>query len=131
MDFAAEITRGATLFESGDLAGAAEVFKRLCELKDLPNKSRAIAAVNLAVTYDKMGHPDHAVAAYEYGAGVMTDDYVFAQEHRAAYLSKVGRADEAAAVWQHLLDLEFLPPDRAAAFRRHLAAAGGGGPAVP
>lgn len=123
MDFANEITRGAALFEAGNLAEAADVFKGLCELQELGNKGRAIAAVNLAVTYDKMGHADHAVAAYEYGVGVMTEDYVFAQEHRASYLFKLGRVDDAVAVWEHLLDLEFLAPDRAEGFRQSLDAA--------
>ncbi len=125
MDFADEITRGAALFEAGKLAEAADVFKGLCERQDLDNKGRAIASVNLAVTYDKMGHADHAVATYEYGVGAMTDDYVFAQEHRASYLFKLGRTDEAVAVWEHLLDLEFLAPDRADAFRQGLEAAAG------
>jgi tetratricopeptide (TPR) repeat protein len=120
MDFANEISRGAALFESGKLADAADVFKRLCEQEDLPGKGRAIAAVNLAVTYDKMGHPDHAVATYEYGVGVVTADYVFAQEHRAGYLYTLGRVDDAVAVWSHLLELEFLAPERAAVFRHNV-----------
>ena len=125
MNFADEITRGAGLFESGDLAGAAEVFKRLCETETIGAGGRAIAAVNLAVTYDKMGHADHAVAAHEYGASVVTTDYAFAQENRAAYLHKVGRVDEAIAIWRHLLDLEFLPQNRIDAIRHNLAASGG------
>ena len=127
MDFAGEITRGAALFEAGKLTEAAQVFKQLCELEELPAKGRSIAAVNLAVTYDKMGHPDHAVATYAFGASVATGDYVFAQEHRAAYLAKVGRTDEAVAVWEHLLDLEFLAPDRAQSFRQQVEAASAAG----
>ena len=123
--FADEIMRGAGLFEAGRLAEAAEVFKRLCEQEELPRSGRAIAAVNLAVTYDKMGHVDHAVATHEYGVGVVTADYVFAQENRAAYLYKVGRVDDAVAVWEHLLTLEFLPPDRAAAFKQNIQTASG------
>jgi tetratricopeptide (TPR) repeat protein len=123
MEFASEISRGAALFESGRLAEAAEVFKRLCEQEDLPRMSRSIAAVNLAVTYDKMGHPDHAVATYAYGVGVVTADYVFAQAERAAYLHRIGRVEEAVALWEHLLDLEFLDAERAAAFRQNVAVA--------
>jgi tetratricopeptide (TPR) repeat protein len=124
MDFAEEITTGAALFEAGRMAEAAEVFKRLCEKEDLARTARSIAAVNLAVTYDKMGHPDHAVATYEYCVGVATIDYVFAQEQRADYLQKLGRVDDAVRVWSHLLDLEFLAPDRAQAIRQKLEAAG-------
>jgi tetratricopeptide (TPR) repeat protein len=123
MDFGDEITRGAQLFESGKLAEAAELFKRLAEKEDLGRAGRAIASVNLAVTYDRMGHPDHAVAAYEYGVGVVVTDYVFAQEHRAAYLFNIGRIDDAIGVWEHLLDLDFLPQQRADAFRQSLDAA--------
>lgn len=124
MDFADEITRGAKLFEAGDLAGAAGVFKQLCETETLANGGRAIAAVNLAVTYDKMGHPSHAVATHEYGVTLVTADYAFAQGCRAEYLHKIGRTDEAIALWQHLLDLEFLASDKAARIRHNLAAAG-------
>lgn len=126
MNFADEISRAAALFESGDLNGAAEAFKRLCETETIGAGGRAIAAVNLAVTYDKMGHVDHAIAAHEYGASIATGDYAFAQESRAAYLHKVGRADEAIAIWRHLLDLEFLPQNRTDAVRHNLAVAGAG-----
>ena len=127
MDFAGEITRGAALFEAGKLTEAAQVFKQLCELEELPAKGRSIAAVNLAVTYDKMGHTDHAVATYEYGVAVVTPDYLFVQQERANYLSKVGRVDEAVAVWRHLLDLEFLDDVRAADIRGRLDRAGATG----
>jgi tetratricopeptide (TPR) repeat protein len=125
MDFGQAITAAAAAFESGDLAGAAEAFKRLCEDETIGAGGRAIAAVNLAVTYDKMGHVDHAVASHEYGASVVTSDYAFAQENRAAYLHKIGRVDDAIAIWRHLLDLEFLPQNRIDALRHNLAVAGG------
>ena len=120
MNLADEITRGAQLFEAGKLSEAAEVFKRLAEMEELGRTGRAIAAVNLAVTYDKMGHTDHAVATYEYGVGVVVSDYLFAQENRAAYLLKIGRVDDAIGVWEHLLDLDFVPQERADAYRKNL-----------
>jgi pentatricopeptide repeat protein len=120
MDFADEITQGAALFESGKLAEAAAIFKRLCEDEKLPGMGRAIAFVNLAVTYDKMGHPDHAVAAHEYGVGAVVGDYVFAQDNRASYLFKIGRVDEAIEIWEHLLDLDFVPQDKADRIRHNL-----------
>jgi tetratricopeptide (TPR) repeat protein len=127
MEFADEITRGAQLFEAGQLAAAAGVFKQLCELEELGAKGRAIAAVNLAVTYDKMGHPGHAVATHEFGVGLVTTDYIFAQENRAAYLHKIGRADDAIAVWEHLLQLEFLHPQQAESFQHNINVARGRG----
>lgn len=123
MDFANEITRAAALFEAGNLTEAATVFKQLCEQENLARGARSIAAVNLAVTYDKMGHPEHALASYEYGVGVVTTDYVFAQDHRAAYLFKLGRTDEAVAVWERLLELEFIEPERAEALRQNIKSA--------
>lgn len=120
MDFAAEITQAAHLFESGKLADAAAIFKRLCEDEKLPGMGRAIASVNLAVTCDKMGHPDHAVAAYEYGVGAVVGDYLFAQDNRASYLFKIGRVDEAIEVWEHLLGLDFVPQDKADRIRHNL-----------
>ncbi len=123
MGFDDEIMRAAGFFEAGKLAEAAEIFKRLCEQEDLGRAGRMIAAVNLAATYDKMGHPDHAVQTYEYGVSVTTVDYVFAQERRADYLFTLGRVDDAIAVWEHLLALEFLAPDRAEPLRQNLNAA--------
>ena len=123
MDFADEITRGAGLFEQGNLAEAAEVFKGLAEKEDLDTGGRVIAAWNLAVTYDKMGHADHAVSTYEYGAGLATQGYVSAQERRAEYLFKLGRLDDAIAVWEHLAGLEFIAADRLAILQHNLATA--------
>jgi tetratricopeptide (TPR) repeat protein len=123
MNFGDEITRGAQLFESGQLAEAAAVFRQLCEDPSVPTKGRAIAAFNLATTYDKMGHTDHAVATHEYAVGIVTDDYLFAQEGRAAYLHKIGRLDDAIALWDRLLDLEFVEARRADAYRNNVEVA--------
>src|SRR4051812_26203135 len=123
MEFADEITHAAGLFKTGRLAEAAEIFKRLCEREDLGSAGRVIAAHNLATTYDKMGHPDHAVATHEFGVGLVTSDYAFAQENRADYLHRIGRTEEAVAVWQHLLTLEFLDTERAERVRHNLGAA--------
>ena len=114
-----EILHGAQLFENGNLTDAAAIFKRLCEREDLPHGIRAIMAHNLATTYDKMGHPDHALGTLEYGVGLTVINYVFAQENRANYLFKLQRYDEAIAIWDHLLALDFLAADRAAAIRHN------------
>jgi tetratricopeptide (TPR) repeat protein len=123
MNFADEITRAAGLFEQGNLSEAAEVFKGLAEKQDLEAGGRAIAAYNLAVTYDKMGHPDHAVRTYEYGVGLVTQNYVYAQQRRAEYLHQIGRLDDAIAVWEHLADLEFIAPESLAVVQQNLATA--------
>ena len=114
-----EILHGAQLFEQGNLTDAAAIFKRLCEREDLPHGIRAIMAHNLATTYDKMGHPDHAIATYEYGVSLAVINYVFAQENRANYLFQRKQYDEAIAVWEHLLGLDFLADDSAAAIRHN------------
>src|SRR4051794_996081 len=123
MEFADEITHAAGLFEAGQLAEAAEIFKRLCEQEELATAGRVIAAYNLATTYDKMGHADHAVATHEYGVGLVTNDYAFAQERRADYLYRIGRTADAIAVWQHLATLEFLSPENAERVRHNLEVA--------
>ena len=123
MDFADEITRAAGLFEQGKLTEAAEIFKGLAEKEDLDPSGRVIAACNLAVTYDKLGHRDHAVSTYEYGVSLVTQGYVYAQERRAEYLFKLGRADDAIAVWEHLAGLEFIAADWLATVEQKLATA--------
>jgi len=123
MDVDAEILRAAQLFESGNYADAAAIFKQLCEREDLPHGIRAICAHNLATTYDKMGHAEHALGTYEYGVSLTVINYVFAQENRANYLFQLKRYDEAIAIWEHLLTLDFIAEDRAAGVRHNLGAA--------
>jgi tetratricopeptide (TPR) repeat protein len=119
-DVNAEIVRAAELFEKGSLADAAAIFKQLCEREDIPHGVRAVCAHNLAMTYDKMGHPDHALATFEYGVSLTVINYVFAQENRANYLFQRKRFDEAIGIWEHLLALDFLAEDRAAGIRHNL-----------
>lgn len=121
MDFADEITRGAEFFEAGKYAEAAEVFRGQCEKSDLARTGKIIAAHNLATTYDKLGHTDHAIQTHEFSVATATEDYEFAQSHRAEYLHKLGRNDEAIAVWNDLLRLEFIPPDHAEAYRKNIS----------
>ncbi len=116
----AEMIRAAQIFEQGNYAEAAAIFKRLCEREDLSHGVRAVLAHNLATTYDKMGHPDHALATFEYGVSLVVTDYVFAQENRANYLFQRQQFDEAIHIWDHLLALDYLPADRAAAIRHNL-----------
>ena len=123
MDFADEITRAAGLFEAGKLTEAAEIFKGLAEKETIDPSGRVIAAANLAVTYDRMGHPDHAVSTYEYGVSLVTQGYVYAQERRAEYLFKLGRVDDAIEIWEHLAGLEFIAADWLATVQQKLAAA--------
>lgn len=115
-----EMTRAANLFESGNLADAAAIFKRLCEREDLSNGVRAMLAHNLATTYDRMGHPEHAISTHEYGVSLAMRDYVFAQQNRAAYLAGIKRADEAIAIWEQLLTLDFLADQSADTIRRNI-----------
>ena len=120
MDFSSEISRAAGLFEAGKLVEAAEIFRQLSTKEDLDRTGRIIATINLAVTYDKMGHADHAVSTYEYGMGIATEDYLLAQGNRATYLHKIGRVKEAVRIWEHLLTLEFLSPEREKAYRHNI-----------
>lgn len=114
-----EMTHAAHLFEAGQLADAAAIFKRLCEREDLSNGIRAMLAHNLATTYDKMGHPEHAISTHEYGVSLAVRDYVFAQQNRAAYLAGIGHNDEAIAIWEQLLTLDFIADTSAEAIRRN------------
>ena len=114
------MTHAANLFEAGELADAAAIFKRLCEREDLSNGIRAMLSHNFATTYDKMGHPEHAISTHEYGVSLALRDYVFAQQNRAAYLAGIKRNDEAIAIWEQLLALDFIADTSAEAIRRNI-----------
>ena len=125
MDFSNEISRGAALFEAGRFEEAADLFRGLSANEMLSRTERIIAAMNLAVTYDKMGHPDTAASTYEFAVGLSLEDYILVQDNRAGFLHRIGRVDEAIAVWEQLLQLEFLAADRADAYRHNISVAKG------
>jgi tetratricopeptide (TPR) repeat protein len=115
-----EITRAANLFNEGKYTEAAEIFLRLCERADAPSDERAFMGANLATTYDKLGDTARAADTYQYAAGMAMRSYVQVQELRAAYLFEHARKDDAIAVWEHLLSLDLLMPDRQEIIRHNL-----------
>jgi Tfp pilus assembly protein PilF len=115
-----QIMEGAKFFEEGQYAQAAEVFLKLCERADAPSDERAFMGMNLAVTYDKMGHTEQAAESYEFAAGMAMRSYVNVQERRAAYLYENDRKDEAIAVWEHLISLDLLMPERQEIIKHNL-----------
>ncbi len=123
MDWHEECVTAADLFEKGDYATAADIFVRLCEREDIADMDRAYMGYNLARTHDKLGDPESAAASYDFAASMAIKPYVWFQELRAAYLYEHGRRDDAVAVWEHLLTLDLLLPERRAAIEHNLKAA--------
>lgn len=108
------------LVDQGEYARAIEIFEQIAG-SDLPDFDRAISWVNIATVEDKRGRTEDALAclarALDYER--KTDSYFIAQ-HRAAYLSKLGRHRESLSAYRELMDQPDLKPDDAAVFRSNI-----------
>lgn len=88
----------------------------------LPDFDKGITWVNIATVRDKQGDTAAALdcldtaMSYEHGAGAC-----FIAQHRAAYLSKLGRHADSAAAYRALLERSDLRDEDAEVFRANLA----------
>lgn len=89
---------------------------------ELPDFDKGITWVNIATVRDKQGDTAAALdcldaaLAFEHGTG-----NCFIAQHRAAYLSKLGRHAESAAAYRALLERTDLRDEDAEMFRANLA----------
>jgi len=119
MSWTEECERANALFEKGEYTAAATVFADLCERQDIPAEHKIIMAHNLAMTYDKLGQVDDALASYEFGASAVTNAFSWIQEMRASYLFNQNRITEALAIYELLLAIDVLPVDRKTALEHN------------
>lgn len=118
-----EIQRAANMFEAGDLAGAGAIFARIANDPQVPDFERAMMAINLATVQDRMGNLADALAAYDLAIGLSVKFYAFVQGNHAAFLFERGYREEAIALWEHLLSIEQIEPDRRKVFELNLQTA--------
>ena len=112
--------QASDLVDQGEYAKAIEIFERIAG-SDLPDFDRGITWVNLATVEDKRGDCEAALAclarALDYER--KTDAYFIAQ-HRAAYLSKIGRHRDSLSAYSDLVGRPGLRPDDAAVFKANI-----------
>ena len=96
----------ARLVERGDFVDAAIALRPWLET-DLEAKGKAIVCVNLAVCSEHQQDFEVALAWYDHGAHYAP---VFALEHKAVLLHRLGRRAEALDVYRGLLP-EILSPE--------------------
>ncbi len=98
----------ARLVERGDFVDAAIALRPWLET-DLDAKGKAIVCINLAVCCEHQQDYDTALAWYSHGTH---HALVFAGEHKAALLYRLGRKAEALAVYRSLLPEILTPEER-------------------
>jgi predicted negative regulator of RcsB-dependent stress response len=102
------INEGSRLLDAGDLAGAAAIFEALAssEISDL---DKALMAHNAAVVCERMQQQDAAIGWYDYGIAYEAPYFRFMlNEKKAEYLARLGRKDEAIAIYEDLLQQPYL-----------------------
>lgn len=120
MDWADECREAAKCFESGDYHAAADTFTRLCERSDIPDNERAWLGHNLAKCYLELRDTESARSSYEFAVTMALGQYVYLQELRAASLIELQLAHEAIAIYEHLLSLDLLLPEKREIFEHNL-----------
>jgi tetratricopeptide (TPR) repeat protein len=118
-----EIYRAAAMFDAGDLASAGQIFASIVNDPQVPDFERAMMAINLATVHDRMGNLADALTAYDAAIGFAVKPYAFVQGNRASFLYERGYREEAIALWEHLLSIEQIEPDRRKTFEQNLQTA--------
>lgn len=98
----------ARLVDRGDFVDAAIALRPWLET-DLDAKGKAIVCVNLAVCCEHQQDYERALAWYEHGTHYAL---VFAGEHKAALLYRLGRKADALATYRRLLPEILTPEER-------------------
>ncbi len=93
----------AEMFEKGDHAGAAAMFRGICARTDLGQTDKALMYINLATVCEKMGRHDDALKAFDEARAQSLQCYFYVQQSRGVFLIRVGRSAEAIPLFEDLL----------------------------
>lgn len=119
--YVALATEASGLVDRGEYARAIGIFEEIAA-SELPDFDLGITWVNIATVEDKRGRPEEALAclarAMDYERKT---DSCFIAQHRAAYLSKLGRHRESLSAYRDLLSRPDLKPEDAAVFRANIS----------
>jgi hypothetical protein len=101
---------------------AVELLQKLVE-SDLPDIDRSMMSINMATVCELMGHDAHAIQWFDH-AIALERPYRrwFAANHKASFLMRKGRKDEAAAIYQSLIPEPFLTIGERTSLENHLRA---------
>lgn len=96
--------RASRLVERGDYARAIAILKDLVS-SDISDVDKAMMCLNIAIVYDKMGHPEEALAWYDEGAKYeRAHERHFVAEKKAAYLAQQERYRDSLYAYEELLN---------------------------
>lgn len=95
--------RAAALFEQGDHAGAADLFRQICARPDVGQSDKALMFINLATICEKMGRHDQAIQAFDDARAQSLQCYFYVEQSRAVFLIRTGRSAEAIPLIENLL----------------------------
>jgi tetratricopeptide (TPR) repeat protein len=101
----------AEMFEKGDHAGAAALFRGICARADVGQSDKALMYINLATVGEKLGRHDEALAAFDDARAQSLQAYFYVQQSRAVFLIRIGRAVEAIPLIEELLKHAALTGD--------------------
>ena len=94
--------------ENKDYETALRLLEDLVQ-SDLPDIDKSFMCINLAVVWDKAGNSIETLRAYDRAIRLETPHHrCFAHEEKASYLVQMKRREEAAAIYQDLLNKSFL-----------------------
>jgi tetratricopeptide (TPR) repeat protein len=84
-------------------------FLYLLFLSDISDLDKVIICTDLATVYDRMGNTDDAISWFDKGVDLEQNYSRFgALEIKAQYLAKLGKAKEAAQIYENLIKQPFV-----------------------
>lgn len=102
MQHASELVQSPHLQEAVD-------FLYLLFLSDISDLDKVIICTDLATVYDRMGNTDDAISWFDKGVDLEQNYSRFgALEIKAQYLAKLGKAKEAAQIYENLIKQPFV-----------------------
>ncbi len=100
--YAALAQQGAENVEKGDYEAALEVFRALIA-SDISDVDKASMCYNAAFVLEKLGRETETLACYDRGMSYeRMHSRSFVAEHKAAYLSRIGRQKDSLRLYEEL-----------------------------
>jgi tetratricopeptide (TPR) repeat protein len=107
-EFSNRMQHASELVQSPHLQEAVD-FLYLLFLSDISDLDKVIICTDLATVYDRMGNTDDAISWFDKGVDLEQNYSRFgALEIKAQYLAKLGKAKEAAQIYENLIKQPFV-----------------------
>jgi tetratricopeptide (TPR) repeat protein len=107
-EFSNRMQHASDLVQSPHLQEAVD-FLYLLFLSDISDLDKVIICTDLATVYDRMGNTDDAISWFDKGVDLEQNYSRFgALELKAQYIAKLGKAKEAAQIYENLIKQPFV-----------------------